>query len=82
MNDSERNAAATKGDLADMKAEILESMRDVETKLLNAFYGYTKNNDKRILETEANESVLRMRMGVLEMRVTDVEERLNRPPQH
>ena len=77
MDDIGRNAPATKGDIAD----VLEALRDVETKLLNAFYGYAKSNDKRVLETEANESVLRARMATLETRVTAVEERQNRPPQ-
>jgi hypothetical protein len=42
----DRNAPATKGDIAD----IMEALRDIETKLLNAFYGYAKSNDKRVLE--------------------------------
>ena len=73
----DRNAPATKGDIAD----IMEALRDVETKLLNAFYGYAKSNDKRVLETEGNEGVLRSRVATLETRLTDVEHRLNMPPQ-
>jgi hypothetical protein len=73
----DRNAPATKGDVAD----IMEALRDVETKLLNAFYGYAKSNDKRVLETEGNEGVLRSRVATLETRLTDVEHRLNMPPQ-
>jgi hypothetical protein len=73
----DRNAPATKGDIAD----IMEALRDVETKLLNAFYGYAKSNDKRVLETEGNEAVLRSRVATLETRLTDVEHRLNMPPQ-
>ena len=73
----DRNALATKGDIAD----IMEALRDVETKLLNAFYGYAKSNDKRVLETEGNEGVLRSRVATLETRLTDVEHRLNMPPQ-
>jgi hypothetical protein len=73
----DRNAPATKGDVAD----IMEALRDIETKLLNAFYGYAKSNDKRVLETEGNEAVLRSRLATLETRLTDVEHRLNMPPQ-
>ena len=40
MDDNDRNAHATKGDVAD----IMEALRDIETKLLNAFYGYAKTN--------------------------------------
>jgi hypothetical protein len=92
MDEHERKAPATKGDIADSEERVMERLRDseervmerlrdIETKLLGAFYGYAKSNDKRVLETEANESVLRARMATLESRVTDVEERQNRPPQ-
>ena len=30
-------------------ARLAGLLRDVETKLLNAFYGYAKTNDKRVL---------------------------------
>ena len=77
----DRNAPATKGDIADSEDRVMERLRDVETKLLNAFYGYAKSNDKRVLETEGNEGVLRSRVATLETRLTDVEHRLNMPPQ-
>jgi uncharacterized protein involved in exopolysaccharide biosynthesis len=79
MND--RTAPATKGDIVDAEEQIVEILRDVETKLLNAFYGYAKSNDKRVLETEGNEAVLRSRLATLETRVTKIEGRLNMPPQ-
>ena len=77
----DRNAPATKGDIADSEYRVMERLRDMETKLLNAFYGYAKSNDKRVLETEGNEAVLRSRVATLETRLTDVEHRLNMPPQ-
>ena len=77
----DRNAPATKGDIADSEERVMERLRDIETKLLNAFYGYAKSNDKRVLETEGNEGVLRSRVATLETRLTDVEHRLNMPPQ-
>ena len=77
----DRNAPATKGDIADSEDRVKERLRDIETKLLNAFYGYAKSNDKRVLETEGNEAVLRSRLATLETRLTDVEHRLNMPPQ-
>ena len=55
-------------------------MRGIETKLLQAFYGYAKSNDGRVLEVEANEAVLRTRLSTLESRVMEVERRLNTPP--
>jgi len=50
----DRNAPATKGDIADSEDCVMERLRDMETKLLNAFYGYAKSNDKRVLETEGS----------------------------
>jgi hypothetical protein len=57
--DNDRNAPATKGDIADVKQEIAmvrsemqhsfdhltETMRDGQTELLKAFYGYTQSNN-------------------------------------
>jgi hypothetical protein len=59
------------------KDELLEAMRGIETKLLQAFYGYAKSNDSRVLEVEANEAILRTRLATLESRVMEVERRLN-----
>jgi hypothetical protein len=67
--------------LADTEERTVELLRDVETKLLNAFYGYAKSNDKRVLEAEGNEAILRSRLATLETRVTEIEGRLNIPPQ-
>ena len=77
----DRSAPATKGDIADSEDRVMERLRDIETKLLNAFYGYAKSNDRRVLETEGNEAVLRSRLATLETRLTDVAHRLNMPPQ-
>ncbi len=88
----DRTAPATKGDLADTEERIVgllanteerlvDLLRDTETKLLNAFYGYAKSNDRRVLETEGNEAVLRSRLATLETRITEIEGRLNMPPQ-
>jgi hypothetical protein len=66
--------------LAGTEERTAELIRDVETKLLNAFYGYAKSNDKRVLEAEGNEAILRSRLATLETRVTEIEGRLNIPP--
>jgi hypothetical protein len=66
--------------VAGTEERIVELLRDVETKLLNAFYGYAKSNDKRVLEAEGNEAILRSRLATLETRVTEIEGRLNIPP--
>jgi len=51
MDEHERKAPATKGDIADSEERVMERLRDIETKLLGAFYAYAKSNDKRVLET-------------------------------
>ena len=91
----DRHAPATKGDIADTEQRLVErmnrgiagseqrlveTMRDIEAKLLQAFYGYAKSNDSRVLEVEANEAVLRTRVATLESRIMEVERRLNIPP--
>jgi hypothetical protein len=95
MNE-DRNAPATKGDLYDLEARLegkldaveqrmLDAIKAIvhesETRLLTAFHGYANNNDKRIQEVESNETFLRGRIAVLESRITEVERRLNLPPQ-
>jgi hypothetical protein len=46
MDDNNRNATATKGDVEDamnrVRDEVLEAIRGIETKLLNTFYRYAK----------------------------------------
>jgi hypothetical protein len=74
------NQPATKQDVQEAKDELMEGMRGIETKLLEAFCGYAKSNDGRVLEVEANEAVLRTRLATLESRLTEVERRLKTPP--
>jgi hypothetical protein len=89
VGDSEERVVKLVGDseervvklVADTEERTVELIRDVETKLLNAFYGYAKSNDRRVLEVEGNEAVLRSRLATLETRVTEIEGRLNMPPQ-
>ena len=50
----DRNVPATKGDIADSEDRVMERLRDIETKLLNAFYGYAKSNNEGVLEMEGN----------------------------
>jgi hypothetical protein len=54
-DDEDQNAAATKGDLAQLRSEmshgyndILERIADSETRLLKAFYAFAESNDKRM----------------------------------
>lgn len=60
--------------------DLNETIRDVETKLLKAFYSFGESNNKRVMELEGNEAAIRSRLGTLEDRLLEVEKRLNMPP--
>lgn len=81
---------ATKADLAEletrMKAElaaqenrIIEVMRDIQTELLKAFYGFTESNRQRVTQLEGNQGALITRIGVLEDRMLELERKVNFP---
>ncbi len=53
--ENDRNAPATKGDVADirdaiqsMEERLVEAFRDSQTKLLKAFYKFAESNTKRV----------------------------------
>lgn len=76
----DRSIPATKGDVLDLKDQLVESFRDGQTELLTAFYGFTQTVQVRFTEADANESLLKRRMTILEKRLLEVEKRLNLPP--
>jgi hypothetical protein len=83
----DQNAPATKGDIAQLRAEIghqyndlVERIADSQPALLKAFYGYAEGNNKRVAELEGNEAAVRSRLGTLETRLLEVEKRRNMPP--
>ena len=89
MNDS--NAPATKGDLQgaveQLRTEmnhqyddLKETLRDVQTEILRAFYGYTQTADAKLKEGEQSDIALRQRLTAVESRILEVEKRLNMPP--
>ena len=63
-----------------MKDYVAETVRNCETRLLQAFYGYAEGTDRRFLQTEAANVVLQSRFASLEGRVLEIEKRLNFPP--
>ena len=71
-----------RAEMDDTHADLKETMRDVQTELLKAFYSFGQSNSKRIAEVEGNESALRSRVATLEDRVMEIEKRLNIPPIH
>ena len=84
---SEAQQPATKQDFSDVRTDIdrtLESLReaiqDSETRILRALYGYTQTIDIRLAETKLVQDSIERRVSVIEMRLLDVEKRLNLPP--
>jgi hypothetical protein len=85
--DIDRNAPATKGDLLDlrqemlhMREELVEAIHDSQTELLRAFYGFTQTVQARFTEQDQTEAALKRRIGTLESRILEIERRLNIPP--
>jgi hypothetical protein len=76
----DRNAPATKGDLAELGARLVEVMRDAQTETLKAFYGFVETVQTRFKAQDDTEAGLKKRLTVLEERVLEVEKRLNMPP--
>ena len=57
-----------------------EGLRDTETKLLQAFYGFAEANNKRLVQGEAATAMVVTRLSSIESRVLEIEKRLNIPP--
>lgn len=85
--DQEQLRSELKADQEQLRSEfhhgfddLKETMRDIQTDMLKAFYNFAESNNKRIGENEMNEAAIRSRVETLERRVTELEQRLNIPP--
>ena len=78
------NAPATKGDViqavGELKEELVETMRDVQTELLKAFYSFAKSTEAKLSDAEISDHLIRQRVSAVESRLTEIERRLNTPP--
>ncbi len=82
------NAPATKGDVIlavkqakdELKDELTETMRDVQTELLKAFYSFAKSTEAKLSDAEIYDHLIRQRVSAVESRITEGERRLNMPP--
>jgi len=83
--DNDRNTPATKGDLADQEARIVdrltEAIRDAQTEVLKAVYGFAESNRPRVAQLEGNQGAIITRIGVLEDRMLEIERKVNFPHQ-
>jgi hypothetical protein len=75
----DHNAPSTKGDLADLETRLTEAIRDSQTEVLRAIYGYTETIQTHLKDLDRSETGIRERMTVLESRVLELERRLNLP---
>lgn len=79
---------ATKDDLeqtlqqskAELRDELVEVMRDVQTELLKAFYSFAKSTEAKLSDSEISDHLIRQRVSAVESRITEIERRLNLPP--
>ncbi len=65
--------------LRDLKNELVDSMRQIETNLLTEFHRYAKGQNARVHNVEVSEYDLKLRLSVLEDRVLSLETRLPPP---
>ncbi len=60
--------------------DLRETIRDTQTEMLKAFYGFAQSTDAKLKESELADMMLRSRLSAVESRVTEIERRINQPP--
>jgi hypothetical protein len=75
-----QDVAQLRSEMSHQYNDLVERITDSETKLLKAFYSFAQTNSQRMVELEGNDAGLRHRVGTLEVRLLEVEKRLNIPP--
>jgi len=71
---------ATKGDITALESRLTEAMRDMQTEVLGAFYGFSQTIQDRFKGQDGTESSIKTRMTTLESRLLEIEKRLHLPP--
>ena len=71
----------TKADLRASEDRVIETMRDIQTEILKAFYAFAESNRQRVVQLEGNQGALITRIGVLEDRMREIERKVNFPQQ-
>jgi len=73
------NAPASKADLQALEERLTETIRDAQTEVRKAFYGFAESNRQRVAQLEGNQGALITRIGVLEDRMLQLERKINFP---
>jgi hypothetical protein len=60
--------------------DLKETLRDVQTELLKAFYNFAQSVELKLKDGEVADFLTKQRMTVIETRQTEMERRLNTPP--
>ena len=78
--DNEKPVTRTEFDsgLRDLRDNLVDSMRQIETNLLTEFHRYAKGQSARLHNVEVSEHDMKLRLSVLEDRVLALETRI--PP--
>jgi tRNA A37 N6-isopentenylltransferase MiaA len=66
--------------LVELEQRLTETVRDTETNLLRAFFGYAETTQKHLTDLDRSDSGLRERLATVEDRLLEVEKRLKMPP--
>jgi hypothetical protein len=64
--------------VGDLKGELIDAMRQIETNLLTEFHRYAKGQNARIHNVEVGKTDMKLRLSALEDRVLALETRV--PP--
>src|SRR4051794_1481236 len=90
--DNDRKSAATKGDLEDFRVEfkirfdafehrVEQLLADMEGRIITSNYRLAESMQQRMMQNEGNQAAFNARLATLEERITELEMRLNTPPQ-
>ena len=70
-----------RSEIRERTAELKETILACQAEMLKAFYGYAHRIDAGVTESELADMMLRSRLNAVESRVTEIERRINQPPQ-
>ena len=79
----ERLTGVMRGMISASEDRVIETLRDIQTEMLKAFYSIIESNQKRFAETENETAAIKSRLATVEDRLLDLERKVNipKPPQ-